>query len=216
MHLSVLGKAADDLGMQCGGWTISWQGDCGPITTGGTTILEAIIRTVNPGIKVTFSLAGKGLKDADAVVVVIGEKPYAETAGDRKDLQLSNEDAALVTLAKSTGKPVITVLLSGRPLILRSALEESDAFLAAWLPGTEGQGVADVLFGDCAPIGKLPRAALRKNVQAAVANISTDPPLFPRGFGLVTRQFAMITPTHSWTAAANKHYACHHLIAEIS
>ncbi|HEX5218049.1 MAG TPA: glycoside hydrolase family 3 N-terminal domain-containing protein [Verrucomicrobiae bacterium] len=154
----VVGKAADDLGMQCGGWTISWQGATGKVTSGGTTILEAIRRSVGNHSTVTHSTDGAGIQSADMVVVVIGEIPYAEGKGDRKDLSLPAADVALVKKAKQSGAPVVTILLSGRPLVLGEALDSSDAFIAAWLPGTEGMGVADVLFGDFKPTGKLPRA----------------------------------------------------------
>ncbi len=154
----VVGHAADDLGIQCGGWTISWQGETGRVTRGGTTILEAIRQTVSPNTIVTFSSDGASTGAADAIIVVVGETPYAEMKGDRNDLRLSANDCALVKHAKQNGAPVVTVLLSGRPLILGEALENSDAFVAAWLPGTEGQGVADVLFGVYKATGKLPRA----------------------------------------------------------
>ena len=107
----------------------------------------------------TYSADGSGLQGADAVIVVVGELPYAEMKGDRSDLSLSPEDMAMIQKAKAAGAPVITMLLSGRPLILGPALDKSDALLAAWLPGTEGQGVADVLFGDYLPTGKLPALA---------------------------------------------------------
>jgi beta-glucosidase len=185
-HLAVVGAAADDLGIQCGGWTISWQGQAGNVTHGGTTILTAIRNTVTPGTTVTFSPDGSDVKGADAVVVVVGELPYAETKGDRNDLHLSPADAALVEKAKSAGAPVVTVLLSGRPLILGSAMDASDAFIAAWLPGTEGQGVADVLFGDFKPTGKLPRQWPRNNGGLATTGGSPSDTgtLFPDGFSL--------------------------------
>jgi beta-glucosidase len=180
-HLVVVGQAADDLGMQCGGWTVSWQGS-GQLTR-GTTILEAIRKTVSPETEVTFSADGSEIKNADAVIAVIGETPYAEMKGDRADLALATNDVALVEKAKSSGAPVVTVLISGRPLILNSALADSRAFVAAWLPGTEGQGVADVLFGDVKPTGKLPREWPRDNDQLA-ANKMEGKPLFKYGFGL--------------------------------
>lgn len=183
-RLHVAGKAADDLGIQCGGWTISWQGETGKVTTGGTTILGAIKQTVLPGVEVTFSSDGDGGSGADAIVAVIGETPYAEMKGDRSDLHISASDAALIAKAKEAGAPLITILLSGRPLILGPALEQSDAFVAAWLPGTEGQGVADVLFGDFQPTGKLPHTWPKDNEQAAVGAKASEPPLFPIGFGL--------------------------------
>ena len=96
------------------------------------------------------------------------------------------EDAALIERAKQSGKPVVTVLLSGRPLILGEALSDSDAFLAAWLPGTEGQGVADVLFGDYQPTGKLPVTWPRSMDQVPIHSDGgrDEMPLFPYGFGL--------------------------------
>ena len=185
-HLVVVGAAADDLGIQCGGWTISWQGGPGPVTHGGTTILTAIRNTVSPGTTVTFSADASDLSGADAVVVVVGEMPYAEMKGDRRDLRLSSADAALVAKAKVANVPLVTVLLSGRPLILGDTLTVSDALLAAWLPGTEGQGVADVLFGDYSPTGKLPRPWPRDNdgLSPTALAASGGTPLFPEGFGL--------------------------------
>jgi len=187
--IAVVGKAADDLGMQCGGWTIDWQGKTGEVTTGGTTLLAAIKKTAGAGTKVTFSADGSDLKAADAVVVVIGEEPYAEMKGDRQDLRLSPADADLIARAKATGAPVVTVLYSGRPLVLGPALEQSDAFVAAWLPGTEGLGLTDVLFGENAPSGKLPRLWPANNEQLSVDHV-TGQPLFPAGYGLTYEYFS--------------------------
>jgi beta-glucosidase len=182
-HLVIVGAAADDLGMQCGGWTIGWQGDRGNVTHGGTTILAAVRQTVSPETQITFSPDGSDLTNADAVIAVVGEPPYAEMHGDRTNLDLSAEDAALVAKAKASGAPVITILLSGRPLILDSALADCDAFIAAWLPGTEGQGVADVLFGDFKFTGKLPRVWPRSNDHIR-SDDAAENPQFPFGFGL--------------------------------
>ncbi|MGA2871050.1 MAG: glycoside hydrolase family 3 N-terminal domain-containing protein, partial [Verrucomicrobiota bacterium] len=140
-HLVVVGEAADDLGMQCGGWTIDWQGRKGKVTPGGTTLLAAIKGAVSSGTTVTYSADGSEVSGADAVVVVVGEEPYAEMKGDRRNLDLSEADRALIAKAKATGAPVVTILYSGRPLVLGPALKESDAFVAAWLPGTEGEGM---------------------------------------------------------------------------
>jgi len=178
-HVHVVGKAADDLGMQCGGWTISWQGSSGKVTPGGTTILAAVRKAVGPGCKVTYSPTGDPSAAADVILAVIGEMPYAEGQGDRKDLQLAAADGALIKRAKQVGQPLVTILFSGRPLILGEALSTSDAFVAAWLPGTEGQGVADVLFGDVKPTGKLPRAW-----PIASSGATTAPSNLPFGFGL--------------------------------
>jgi beta-glucosidase len=182
-RLAVVGVAADDLGMQCGGWTIDWQGGRGNLTHGGTTILAAIRQTVSPETEVTFSPDAGNLKNADAVIAVVGEQPYAEMKGDRTNLDLSAEDLALIARAKAGGAPVVTILFSGRPLILHSALDDSDAFVAAWLPGTEGQGVTDVLFGDFKFTGKLPRVWPRSNDQVASTGKSENP-LFPFNYGL--------------------------------
>jgi beta-glucosidase len=186
-RLAVAGKAADDLGMQCGGWTITWQGQTGEVMRGGTTVLGAVRKAVGADTKVTFSPDGANVQGADAILVVVGETPYAEMNGDRSDLRLSAADVALVERAKQTGAPVVTVVLSGRPLVLGPALEASQACVAAWLPGTEGEGITDVLFGDYRPTGKLPRAWPRSNeqVQGTAAKTSAGDPLFPCGFGEV-------------------------------
>ncbi len=162
----VAGKAADDIGLQCGGWTITWQGAAGPITT-GTTILQAIRRAA-AGSAVTYSPTGEVAKGARVAVVVIGEAPYAEGKGDRKDLSLNPADVALVGRVKASGRPTVVVLLSGRPMILEPILPHADAIVAAWLPGTEGDGVADVLFGAYNPTGTLSHTWPRSMAQIPI------------------------------------------------
>jgi len=183
-RIHVAGAAADDLGVQCGGWTIEWQGRRGPLTI-GTTLRAAIEQSARRGTQVTYSADGSGAAGADVAVVVIGEPPYAEFFGDRRDLELPAADVELVKTVKATGVPVVVILLSGRPLIINDVLAHADAFIAAWLPGTEGLGVADVLFGDYAPTGKLPMSWPRSSAQVPinVGDASYDP-LFPYGFGL--------------------------------
>ncbi len=149
----VAGRGADNIGMQSGGWTISWQGEMGE-TTKGTTILDAIKSAVGADTNVEYSKNGTGV-NGDVAVVVIGEKPYAEMQGDRADLNLDNDDLSVINRLKKKGMPVVVVLLSGRPMIVTKELNNWDGFVAAWLPGTEGAGVADVLFGDYNPTGKL-------------------------------------------------------------
>ncbi len=156
-HLVVVGAGADDLGMQCGGWTVDWQGGHGNITRGGTTLLAAIRQTVSPQTEVTFSPDAGNVKNADAIIAVVGEPPYAEMKGDREHLDLSADDAALIARAKAAGAPVVTLVFSGRPLLWDAALADSSAFVAAWLPGSEGLGMSDVLFGDYPFKGRLPR-----------------------------------------------------------
>ena len=153
-HIHVAGKSADDLGNQCGGWTIRWQGASGR-PTDGTTILEAVQRAVSPKTRVTTSVDGSGVGDAKIAIAVIGEKPYAEGMGDTADLHLAPEDVATVTRLKNSGAKVIAVILSGRPVFIEDILPHADAVVAAWLPGSEGDGVADVLFGTYKPTGKL-------------------------------------------------------------
>jgi beta-glucosidase len=184
-RIHVGGKNADNIGNQCGGWTIRWQGETGNVTPGGTTILQAIRKAVSKNTKVTFSLDGKGAAGADVGVVVIGEKPYAETNGDRRDLSLAPEDVAAVENMKATGIPVVVILLSGRPMILDKTIDKADAFVAAFLPGTEGDGVADVLFGDYKPTGKLSFSWPRSMAQVTVHRDDAGyDPLFPYGYGL--------------------------------
>jgi beta-glucosidase len=187
-HIAVVGKAADDIGLQCGGWTIDWQGRTGKVTTGGTTLLAAIKKAVSAETEVVYSPDGGDLQSPDVVIVTIGEQPYAEGKGDRQDLTLAPADAALIAKAKAAHVPVVTVLYSGRPLVLGSALDETDAFVAAWLPGTEGQGMTDVLFGDRPPSGKLPRIWPANNQQLSVDHM-IGKPLFPAGFGLTYDYF---------------------------
>jgi len=184
-RIHVAGKSADDIGNQCGGWTISWQGKSGDNTTGGTTILKAIQETVSPGTKVTFTKDGSGAQGADLAIVVVGETPYAEMMGDRKDLSLSAEDVAVVERLKETGLPVVVLLLSGRPMIIDKVIDKCDAFVAGWLPGTEGRGVTDVLFGDFKPTGKL-SVSWPRSMDKILVNVGDQnyDPLFKYGYGL--------------------------------
>jgi beta-glucosidase len=184
-RLLVAGRGADNLGMQCGGWTNDWQGRSGTPVHGGTTILAAVKAAVSGDTKITFSADGSGAEGADAAIVVIGEMPYAEGLGDRSDLSLDPQDIATAQRVKEARIPVVTLLFSGRPQFIGPVLEKSDAFVAAWLPGTEGKGVTDVLFGDCKPTGKLP-VTWPRSMQQITLHAGDQPydPLFPYGFGL--------------------------------
>jgi beta-glucosidase len=183
-RIHVAGKSADDLGNQCGGWTISWQGGSGAPTT-GTTVLKALRGAAGKGTEVTYAKDGTGATGAEAGVVVVGETPYAEFDGDREDLTLAKEDQEAIANLKKAGIPVIVVVISGRPLVLGDALTQADALVAAWLPGTEGQGVADVLFGDYKPTGKLSFSWPRSLGQIPISITGSAPDaLFARGFGL--------------------------------
>jgi hypothetical protein len=177
-RIHVAGKSADNIGNQCGGWTIAWQGKSGEVTIGGATIFQAIRAAATKGASVTYSIDGSGAAGADVGIAVIGEKPYAEMFGDAADLRLAKEDVEAVTNMKRAGIPVVVVLLSGRPLVIDQVLDQVEGFIAAWLPGTEGQGVADVLFGDYKPTGKLSFTWPR-----SVERLRADP-LFKYGYGL--------------------------------
>lgn len=182
--LFVAGKHADNIGLQCGGWSISWQG-LSYTATPGTTILQGIKNTVSTATQVTYSQNGAGAAGYNAAIVVVGEQPYAEGNGDRTDLSLSAEDKLIIQNVKSAGIPVVVVLISGRPLTVSSEIDGADAFVAAWLPGTEGQGVADVLFGDYPFSGKLshswPKAMADIPLNTGQQNYL---PLYPYGYGL--------------------------------
>lgn len=183
-RIHVAGKGANDLGMQCGGWTIDWQGKPGKVTPGGTTILEGIQKTTPSKTRITYSTDGSGAKGADLGIVVVSEEPYAEMKGDRSDLTVSKEDAAAVTAMKSAGLRVVVIVQSGRPVILGEIANQADALIAAWLPGTEGAGVADSLFGKAPFKGKLSFSWPRSMKQIPRAELPSGEELYPLGFGL--------------------------------
>ncbi|KAL9341855.1 hypothetical protein Peur_065180 [Populus x canadensis] len=186
----VAGSHADNLGYQCGGWTIEWQGLSGKNLTSGTTILTAIENTVDPSTEVVY----KENPDADFVksynfsyaIVVVGEPPYAETFGDSLSLTISEPGPSTIQNVCGSVK-CVTVIISGRPVVIQPYVSLMDALVAAWLPGTEGQGVADVLFGDYGFTGKLPRTWF-KTVDQLPMNVGDRhyDALFPFGYGLTT------------------------------
>ena len=183
-HIHVSGKNADDLGNQCGGWTISWQGESGPITK-GTTIYEAIQVAVSSFTNVTYSKDGSGAKGADVGIVIIGETPYAEMEGDRESLVLDKKDLAAINKIKKAGVPVVVIIISGRPLIITDELDKWSGLIAAWLPGSEGRGVTDVIFGDYNPTGRLSVTWPRTMEQIPINFGDNDyDPLFEYGYGL--------------------------------
>ena len=180
----VAGEHGHDLGYQCGGWSISWQGGSGN-TTIGTTILDGIRDNIGNQSSVTFSKNGDEANDHDIIIAVVGETPYAEMKGDSESLELSNKDKLLLERLIKTGKPIVLILISGRPMIITPYLEHVDAVLAAWLPGTEGSGVADLLFGDVSPTAKLSFSWPRDMNQIPINyGDKTYDPLFPLGYGL--------------------------------
>ena len=192
----VAGEGADNIGLQSGGWTIEWMGKSGPITP-GTTILEGIRTAVSPDAIVNYESSGRFERNvgengkpmiADVGIVVISEEPYVEGFGDRANLTLSGEDVDLIARVRNHCQKLIVIIISGRPLVLTDQLPLMDALVAAWLPGSEGAGVADMLFGDYPFNGRLPFTWLRTNDQLPlnINNSKSDQSLFSFGFGLET------------------------------
>lgn len=185
----VSGQGANDIGIQCGGWTIEWQGKSGNIQP-GTTILQGIKAAVAADSRVEYNLSGQFDGVADVGIAIVSEQPYAEGVGDRSDLSLSSTDIQTISTLHSHSRKLVVIILSGRPLIITPHFQKADVWVAAWLPGTEGAGVADVLFGDFPFVGKLPYTWPRSNSQLPLninnsANLTgCDAPLFPFGYGL--------------------------------
>ena len=190
--LYVAGEAADNIGIQAGGWTIEWQGKPGDITP-GTTILEAIQNTVSPETAVIYNpyaQFGDDLPAEEPMIClgVVGEPPYAEGQGDSATLTLPPKEFRTLNRLAEQCDQLAVVLVSGRPLIIADQIENWDALVAAWLPGTEGQGVADVLFGDKPFTGKTAYTWPISVDQLPLdfASLSEEDVLFPFGYGLET------------------------------
>ena len=172
----VTGSGADDIGKQCGGWTIEWQGGLGNITP-GTSIIEGIEEYASTN-------RTNESKDYNAAIVVVGEDPYTEMKGDSDELFLSDNDKKSIEEVKKMGIPYVVVLITGRPLIVNETIDNSNAFLVAWLPGTEGGGVADILFGKENLYGKL-SFSWPKSMEDIPCNYDNNcEPLYPLGHGL--------------------------------
>jgi beta-glucosidase len=197
LHVLVAGDGADNLPKQCGGWTISWQGDGNTRADfpNGQTIYEAIRDNVQAaGGLATLSADGAARQKPDVAIVVFGENPYAEFQGDRANVDYASgnrRDLALIQRLKQQGIPVVSVFLSGRPLYVTPEINTSNAFVAAWLPGSEGAGIADMLFRK--PDGTIAydfRGSLTfswpRGPEQTPLNADAEPyyPLFPLGYGL--------------------------------
>ena len=182
----VAGKNADNIGNQSGGWTISWQGGSGAVTT-GTTILQGIRAAVGTGTTVTYNQNGTGIDSSYRVAVaVVGETPYAEGAGDRPERRWAWTPPTSAPSARCArpGCRWWSCWSPGDRSTSPPQLPNWNALLASWLPGTEGNGVADVLFGDYAPTGKLPSTWMQSASQQPINDGDGKPALFPYGFGL--------------------------------
>lgn len=196
----VAGKAAGSMLKQLGGWTISWQGEKG-FNTAGTSIIDGLKAAVGKDTKVVLNANAMFKNEVDANgkpqiadigIVVVGEYAYAEGVGDSADLGLPAEDIKAIERMRERAKKVVVIVLSGRPVIITDQLPLADAWVAAWLPGSEGAGVTDVLFGDVQFSGKLPYTWPR-SVEQMPININNlgnrtgcEGPLFPFGYGLTT------------------------------
>jgi len=217
-HILVAGSGADDIGRQSGGWTLSWQG------AGNTNRDFPGAQSIYAGLRDAATAAGGSAElsvdgsytiKPDVAVVVFGETPYAEFQGDLHTLEYQagdKRDLALLKRLKADGVPVVSVFLSGRPLWVNPELNASDAFVAAWLPGSEGEGIADVLVGDAAGrarqdfTGELSYSWPKTAAQTRL-NRGQNPydPLFAYGFGLTyaDRVALPILPEVSGVSAAD-------------
>jgi beta-glucosidase len=200
----VAGEGANDIGLQSGGWTLEWQGRTGNDNE-GTTLFSAIRAAVKSGTRVEFNREAdfSEFKDedgnplvADVGIVILAEKPYAEGVGDRADISLSENEVRLLEDTKKHSRNIIVILLSGRPRVITGQVAMADAWVAAWWPGTEGSGVADVLFGDHPFTGKTAYSWPRSNEQLPI-NVNNsgdktgcDAPLFPFGYGLTNNEIS--------------------------
>ncbi len=189
-NILVAGPAANDVGLQCGGWTIEWMGGAGDITP-GVTLLEALREAVAPTAIIEYDPSGDfhqhSSAPADVGLVILSEAPYAEGEGDRADLRLSAEETAIIERVRPCCRRLIIILYTGRPRIITPLLPIADAIVVAWLPGSEGgAGIADVLLGDAPFTGKLPCPWPRSMAQIPLSALQADaePPLFPFGHGL--------------------------------
>ncbi len=168
IKIYLTGPASDNVGIQCGGWTLRWQGETDSDLNNGISLKDALYEVL--------SAHGGSLvsdpNEADVIILAIGEKPYAEMHGDTDDLSLDGPlslkgNISAVEYAQTLGKPILTIMIAGRPLLIDPYLNDWDAFVMAWLPGTEGNGMTDVLFGDKPFQGTLPFTWPMSNDQAS-------------------------------------------------
>jgi beta-glucosidase len=177
------GQGADDIGIASGGWTITWQGSAGAITS-GTTLQGALKAKLAGNLTYDSNAAFPAGTKADVGIVVVAERPYAEGDGDSSTLTLPNQDIALIAKMRPLVTKLIVVVISGRPMILDD-LKSADAIVEAWLPGTEGTGLADVLLGDKPFVGTTPYTWPKTATDAPrVGKTACDGAVYPVGYGL--------------------------------
>ena len=201
-NILVVGEAADDIGRQSGGWTLSWQGDRNTNADfpGATSIYAGIAAAAKAGGgNATLSADGSFTTKPDVAIVVFGEQPYAEMRGDVRSLEFEPGDKqalAMLKKLKAAGVPTVSVFLSGRPMWVNPEMNQSDAFVAAWFPGSEGAGIADVLIGGKRDFtGKLAFSWPKTAAQFVLNRGAPDyDPLFPFGYGLSYAQGGNVPP----------------------
>jgi beta-glucosidase len=177
------GQGADDIGIQSGGWTITWQGSAGQITS-GTTLQGALKARLGDSLTYDRNGAFPAGTRADTGMVVVAERPYAEGVGDSSTLALPNEDIAILAKLRPLVKQLVVVVISGRPVVLDD-FASADAVLEAWLPGTEAAGLADVLLGDMPFVGTTPYTWPKTAGDAPrVGKSACDGAVYPVGYGL--------------------------------
>ncbi|MBY0309975.1 glycoside hydrolase family 3 protein [Patescibacteria group bacterium] len=190
-HIRVVGSAANNVGMQAGAWTVEWQGVDGNWLPNTTSILAGIKEAVAPGVIVEYDERGEfapGSKRAPVGIAVVGERPYAEGWGDKEYPMLDEADREAIKKLQASTEQVVVVIVSGRPLFISNEIDSWDGLVAAWLPGGEGAGVADVLFGKVPFTGTLPlpwpRHAEQLPLTADGVTADGTPILFPRFYSL--------------------------------
>lgn len=187
--IRVAGSAADNTGKQAGAWTIEWQGMNGDVVPGATSILAGIKQAAAADVHIEYDEAGNFTGGKAALgIAVVGESPYAEGWGDTDFPVLTAEDLAAIKQLQAASEKVVVIIVSGRPLLIANEVDSWDALVAAWLPGSEGEGVADVLFGTRPFTGRLPLPWPHHSEQLPITvsgeTADQTPVLFPRGFGL--------------------------------
>jgi beta-glucosidase len=180
----VAGQAANDIGMALGGWSITWQGSAGATTT-GTTLVQALKSRLGDSVTYQADAGFDSSTKADVGIVVVSEPPYAEWKGDSTTLELPSGDVDLIAKMKPLVKKLVVVIYSGRPMMLDGIISQADAVVAAWLPGTELEGLADVLLGDKPFTGTTPFTWPKTaNDAPRVGKTACHGAVFPYGYGL--------------------------------
>ena len=191
-NITVCGTGAFDIGRQCGGWTISWEGKSGNITV-GTPIIQGIYDEVKEHATVSHSVKGDIDLASDLIVTVVGENPYVESGGDvqASGLKPISTDVKLLetieeNVAANGNNPVkVLIVIAGRPIDIKDYVDKYDAVVMAFLPGTEGEGIADVLFGDYDFTGTLPMTWIKDFEKVDEKHeLPESEILFPYGYGL--------------------------------